>query len=208
MDTTLHIQTVDSQLSIELDYAYKAEARIHELAFVNKTTAPELCAAFNSAYARLAETFGMLLYKLGQAEIAVKRRKAVLTLDVIPDKMTEKKLGKGNEDIREAFYYLDDDYVKAKDALASIEAAKELIYIKMNALRMAFEATKAVLKDTGFTGEAKGGVSAIPETAPMVTPGWVPVVEQTRTDSPPPGYSPVVAQSDGNYKGWGVKPKY
>ena len=196
-DTKLTIQTFDSQmLSIELDYAYQAESRIREISFVNKHTAPELCATFNAAYARLAQTFSMLLYKLGQAEIAVKRRKAVLTLDVIPEKMAEKKLGKANEDIREAFYYLDEDFVKAKDSLASIEAAKELIYIKMNALRMAFEATKAVLKDTGFSGETKGSVMDLPDTAPMVAPGTM-VVEVTYQDQKPDGY-----------KGWGVKPKY
>lgn len=195
-NTTLTIQTPDAQLlSIELDYAYQAESRIREISFVNKNTAPELCATFNSAYAKLAQAYSMLLYKMGQAEIAVKRRKAVLTLDIVPEKMVEKKLGKGNEDIREAFYYTDEDFVKAKDSLASIEAAKELIYIKMNALRMAFEATKAVLKDTGFSGEVKGSVMEVPDTAPMVAPGTM-VVEVSNQET-----------KTGTYNGWGVKPK-
>lgn len=163
-DTKLRIQTTEAQpLEIELDYAYQAESRIREVAFVNKVTAPELCAAFNTAYARLAQSFGLLMYKVGQAEIAVKRRKAVVTLDVIPEQLVERKLGKGNDDIREAFYYTDEEYLKAKDSLASLEAAKELLYIKMNALRMAFEATKSVLKGDGFIGERKGGVSDLPD---------------------------------------------
>jgi hypothetical protein len=210
--TKLQLVNYDgSPIELDLDFAYTAEARIREISFVNKHTAPELASTFNVAYGQLARHFGRIMYEMGMAEIAVKKRKAVLTLDYIPEEMTKRKLAKGNEDIREAFYYTDPDYLKAKEGLAALEATKELLYIKMNSLRMAFEATKSVMKEQGNMPAASlasstpngEGITATPPVNNEVVVGpYVPTVTTVPATYVKQEPAPTV-----KYRGGWTKPK-
>src|SRR5512138_1843500 len=97
---------------IEMCNVYRAEGRIHDIAFVNKETAPELLAVLSEGYSDLSRAFGKVHYLVGKLEIAKKRRKAILTLDYIPAEaekrgLANKRSPTGSEDIREAFYYTD-----------------------------------------------------------------------------------------------------
>jgi hypothetical protein len=155
-------------ITVNMALAYQAESRIREIAFANKNTAPELAAAFNQAYSDLARAYGTLHYELAMAEIALKKRKAILTLDIIPELMEKKGMDKkkSNEDTREAFCYTDPDFIHAKESISAIEAIKELVYIKMNSLRMALEVTKNILRGDGQTFGTNPALSArdLPDT--------------------------------------------
>lgn len=123
---------------------------MHELAFANTNTAKELAATFWDAHSRLARIYGEVSRELASTEVALKKRKAVLTLDVIPDKAKEKGLTSsrsptGSEDIREAFYYTDDEFVAIKESLGALEAVKEMLEIKLTSLRGAAETAKRMI---------------------------------------------------------------
>jgi hypothetical protein len=204
---------------VDMDLPYRAEARINEISFANKSTAPELASFFNQAYGQLATAYAKLHYEMGMSEIACKKRKAVLTLDHIPDKMKEKGFAKSNEDVREAFLYTDEDYINLKESLAAIEATKELVYIKMNALKMALDTTRGILNGVGALPYNSHAVGPLPED--LVLPPLPPGIEHEnvgpyRPTVTVPGrvvpmttevvpYQPSVSNQEPTYAGWGVK---
>lgn len=152
-DTSIVLAVPGNQaLIVNMETVYRAEGRLSDIAFVNRETAGELLSAFNQGYSELSRAFGRVCYLVSKLEKDRKRRKAILTLDVIPEKAKEKGLANsrsptGSEDVREAFYYSDQEFLDLTDALGAAEATKELLGIKVRSLWAAMDAVKSVTRE-------------------------------------------------------------
>lgn len=131
----------------DLSLPNTAEGRVHEIAFVTRPKAPELVALF----ARAAFALGRILpevylgYVLSGREVA--RRKAVVTIDVVPSQLTTRKLP-SNAENRQALLDSDEEYNKALEREAHFDAAVMLLKLKIKDMDSAINALKKVIVDT------------------------------------------------------------
>lgn len=143
-------------LQIDLTIAYKAESHIKEIAAANQSNALWFASVFSEAYNSLSRAYGALHYEVASAAIAARKKRAVLVLDVAPRIAKEKGLSStrsptGSEDVREAICYSDPEYAAIEEYRAALEAAKELVFLKLRAMQMAYDATKAIVRGTSGT---------------------------------------------------------
>ena len=138
---------------VDLTFAYQGEAKLQEIATATQTSAPYLASVFSRAYASLGRAFGALIHEVGSQTIASRKRRARIILDLAPHIAKEKGLSSarsptGSEDVREAICYSDEEYCAVEEYRAALEAVKELVFIKLQAMRMGYEATRAIIRGT------------------------------------------------------------
>jgi len=137
----------EAPLHYDLTEINAAKARVPEIAIVNAARAPELMSVFARACFALASHFSDLHLKHRQAEKWVSNRRAVLIIDVIPEKSKAKGVG-SNEATRQAFLDLDDEYNQACNAEAHLEAALVLIREDLRAMEQCLSSVKRILTET------------------------------------------------------------
>jgi hypothetical protein len=157
-------------LEIDLTLARKAEASLREIAAANSSSSLSLASTFSVAYDSLARAYGALYAEASLATIASRKRRSVVLLDLAAGIAQAKGLASsrsptGSEDVREAICYADDEFTAIETYRAGIEAAKELVYMKMQAIRMGFDAVRAILKaNDGAPGSRVSDLSAPSES--------------------------------------------
>jgi hypothetical protein len=134
------IRPNNSFLDFELDIVYKAESRISSIVGANLETAQYLQGLFGSAFAVLADVMGVIVKEIELSTIASRKCRAKILLDKAPNIVAEKGLGSaknstGNADIREAILYSDEEFCKIEEYRAHLEAAKQLITLKIQSIR-------------------------------------------------------------------------
>jgi len=139
-------------LAVSLDMApcFTAEARIFEIAFADKAKAKDLFSEFTRAYIYAGKLHAMLKMHVAKATTESRRRRAVILLDLMPEMAKEKGLASsrsptGAADIREAFFYKDEEFLAIEDSRAALEAAEALLFSKLMAFREAADAVKQML---------------------------------------------------------------
>jgi hypothetical protein len=148
-------------LEFDLTLAYRGEQALKELASANSGNAMYLSGIFGLAYSSLGRIYGDLHREVAEATIASRKRRAVIILDMATEIAKSKGLSSaraptGSEDIREAICYADDEYTAIETYRASLEGLKELVYIKLNSMRLAFDAVKSISRST--VSSASGSV--------------------------------------------------
>lgn len=152
-NTTIFVERLEqNQGNVEFDLTipYMAESRIREIAFVTIEKAPELLSLFVEAYAKLADHYATLEEMVERGKNAADRRRAVIILDEVPEYVKAKGIGNarspmGSEDIREAIVQQDASYAILLDKIASYKATRELVYMKLKAIDMAYTAIKKII---------------------------------------------------------------
>lgn len=134
-------------LLYDLTEVLVAEGRVHEISFVTPSKAPELMSVFTRACFTLARYASDLSLQRSLAERRIADRQAVMIIDVIPEKIKEKKLT-SNDATRQAFLDLDPEYSEAVVAEAHVSAALMLVQGKLKAMESALNAVKKILGDT------------------------------------------------------------
>jgi hypothetical protein len=155
--TTLSIQRPQKGLTpfeVDLRLAYEGEARMKEIATATTGNALHLASVFARSYDSLGRAFGHLYKEVGSATIDSRKRKAKLVLDEAPRIAKEKGLAtsrspSGAEDVRDAICYADEEYCRIEEYRNSLEAAKELVFCKLQAMRMAYDAVRSLVRGTG-----------------------------------------------------------
>lgn len=151
--TTLMVPSGDPQapqVAIDLTAVAEAEARLHDLKIVNRQTAPELMAAYNAGYLEATRAMATLHFEHSMALRQANKRKAVVMLEVAPQKLQELGLvtarnPAGSEDMRTAVLEQDEEYLQLLDKVDFIKAAYELVKGKAKALENAYNAVKKVI---------------------------------------------------------------
>lgn len=165
-ETTLSIPRPQQGLTpfkVNMALAYEGERHIREIATASSGNALHLASIFARAYDSLSRVYGSLLHEAGLATIDARKRRARIILDLAPAKVKEKGLAgprspNGSEDVREAICYDDTEYCAIEQYRAALEAASELVQIKLRAMWMAHEDVRALVK--GTSGSAGNGVHA------------------------------------------------
>jgi hypothetical protein len=148
-------------LEFDLSIAYEAERQIQAIASAGSGNALYLASVFGRAYASLGRIYGEIYCEVGKATVQARKRRAQIILDEAPAIAKAKGLASprspcGAEDIREAICYQDEDYCKIEEYRAALEAAKELVFIKLQSMRMCHDAVKSIMR--GTEGSAGGKV--------------------------------------------------
>lgn len=123
-----------------------AESRVHEIAYITRTKAPELISLFSRACFILSRHLTALYYAHQMAKKAAANRRAVVTLDITPGVLAEKKLG-NNEANRQAVIDLDSEYDRLSTIEIELEAAVLFVRRKIEDMESALNATKKVVGD-------------------------------------------------------------
>lgn len=143
------------ELSIDMTYWAKMEARIMEISIVTPTKAPELLSTFNRAALeadRLAVSFEL---EYQAAVRAAEKLKGEILLDKIPKYLVERGMQSarnplGSADIREAFLAKDEELIAALERADLIKAAVRLLRGKYEAFERAFRSVKALVSEQSF----------------------------------------------------------
>lgn len=191
--TTLTLQSArepGATFAINLTKTKQAESRVHEIAIVNRTTAPNLLAEFNEAWLDLSQQLPVVTFEWNKAIAAAEQRKAVVMLDVAPTLLKEKGLTttrdpNGTKDMRESVLQLDGEYRQLIDHIQMIEAVHKLLSNKLKALEMAYSSVKKVLGDAdlpslgrrnfsvGHMGDVAAGDVIVDNPGPIIgKPRW------------------------------------
>jgi hypothetical protein len=139
---------------VDLRLAYEGERKMKEIATATSGNALHLASVFARAYDSLGRAFGHLYKEVGSATIESRKRKAKLVLDEAPRIAKEKGLANsrspsGAEDVRAAVCYADEEYCRIEEYRNALEAAKELVFCKLQAMRMAYDAVRSLVRGTG-----------------------------------------------------------
>lgn len=124
----------------------RIEARLPELAIATRLKAPELLHAFNLAWLECHKLIVLLGGFLAAAKKTAGKRKGVVILEVVPQKLQQMKIA-STADTRQAVLDTDEEYEACLDEQQQIEAAIELFKGKMKAFENAFTGVKKVIGD-------------------------------------------------------------
>lgn len=141
-----------SPIILDLAYILAAEARQEEVATVTPFKAPELLRTYNKSWLELNTILARLQLERNKALKEVEKRKAVLLLDVIPEKLKERKIP-SNDANREAFIVLDPQHSALEDTAMQITAIVKLLEGKLKSFENAFSSVKRIIgQDTYHLG--------------------------------------------------------
>lgn len=180
----------DNPLVIDLAVILASERRQDEVASVTKFKAPELLAEFNRSWRDLHALVVELQAELTKAQKALDRRKGVLLLEVVPEKLSARKLA-NNDAHRDAVISLDEQYQAFQETYDQIEAVVEYLKGKLKSFEHAYNSVKKIMGEDGYNMAARGpNTNLSGDAGPSAQPD-----------------RPVAASPSGKYAGWG-KPKY
>jgi len=152
----------EGEFRLALDHIHRAEARMEEVQSVTPLKAPELLTALNRAWLDVSRAGLAVRQHRLKAEGALKARKAVVLLEILPKMLVEKQLGKANEELREAILTQDAEYARLEARLQQLEAIEELLKLKARAFDNAFTAVKRIVNSPAL-GMGAGDVGHVPK---------------------------------------------
>lgn len=158
----------DLRLKYNLANVFSADARVHEIGFVNTTKAPELLAMFSLALRDLSSALAYLQYNSATASKKKRERRAIVVLEVMPAKLAEKKLS-SNDTNREAVIELDPEYSALCDVENEIEAAYVYVREKLHTMESNLNAAKKALDAATHTSGINQNLVQNLGEAPSVT---------------------------------------
>lgn len=148
MDLSNDKFTTPDNKTYDLTLVNKAESRVFEIATVTPSKGPELLSLFCRASFDLGRILPQVYFAYLMAQKAVANRKAVLMIDVIPGRITEKKLSQ-NDATRQALLDLDEDYSNALTKEYEFEACMMYLKRRIEDVEEAIHSIKKALDETG-----------------------------------------------------------
>lgn len=167
-----------SQFSVDLTELRGLEARQSEASGCGRMVALGLMTAMKEGYELAATARANIGLELDRAQTMLATRKAVICLDLVPQMLQSRGLvtsrnPAGSAEQREDALMIDKEYLAIKDYVAQLEAARELMRVKMETFRMAFSTAKRNFDDTlpGMLPKGyNGGAQEPPQDASRYAP--------------------------------------
>jgi hypothetical protein len=133
-------------LVVDMKYIHMMEQRLEDIKIATPDNAGELMGSFNMAANTAMKALASIQYELLMAKQGFDRRKAIVILEVLPEKMQELKENgiKPNEDIREALVTLDKEAFTYRDRIDCLTAAMSLIESKIKSFVRAYNVAKTI----------------------------------------------------------------
>ncbi len=139
-----------AELRISLGDILTSEIRQDEVAFVTPGKAPELLSTYNRAWRETHQWISRLEAEKNRAEKALRKRKGVLILEVIPEKLKAMDM-KSSADIREAVIDTDAEYDLLTDRVDQIKAAIMFLKGKLESFENAFTSVKKIMGESTYS---------------------------------------------------------
>jgi len=136
-------------MRISLGDILTAEIRQDEVACVTPGKAPELLSTYNRAWRETHQWVSRLESEKNRAEKALRARKGVLILEVIPEKLKTMDM-KSSVDIREAVIDTDVEYGLLTDRADQIKAAIMFLKGKLESFENAFTSVKKLIGENVY----------------------------------------------------------
>jgi hypothetical protein len=136
-------------LILDLEPILVSERRQDEVATATKFRAPELVAEFNRTWRRLNDILGQLAVERLKALKALRARRDVLLLEVVPKKLASLGLP-SNKENREAVIGQDAECGPRQDTVDQIEAVIAYLKGKMKSFENAYTAAKKIMGDDQY----------------------------------------------------------
>lgn len=158
-------------LSLDMKTIHKAEARIHELAFITKAKAGEFVAFMTQAHREARDHRAEVKREWGRWKQRLKTLRGLVVLDRAPTILKQKELASsrspaGSEDLRDSVVNTDAEYIRAVDKTLQVEAAFDLLDTKVETLRMAYFSAHALTKDFESKRDLSGSAMSDDPAAP------------------------------------------
>jgi hypothetical protein len=171
--------TTDPDIEISLVRIRDSEGRQDEVAYVTPIKAPELLTEFNKSWLEIHKAISILENENNKAQKAVDKRKGVLLLEIIPERL--KSLGiSSTADTREAVINTDQEYEDLTARLQQIEAALFFLKGKLKGFENAYTSVKKILGEGTFNFKQNPNLSGGVESAPTKS-----VIKQPTIPVPP-----------------------
>lgn len=151
-------------IAIDLRKILEAEQRMIEVQAVTPAKASELCTVFTISWRDLHQNICQLESEKVSALKIVDRRKAVITLEVMPQILKDKGLS-SNKETRESVLALDSELQAAQDVVDQISAIIELLRGKLKAFEWSYATVKKIMGSSdafNYLGRTDDRLSANP----------------------------------------------
>lgn len=156
----------ERDITIDLAAILRSEIRQDEVAIVTAAKAPELLAEFNRSWRDVHASIARLEAEKNKAEKAVKNRRGVLLLEVIPQRLEAMGV-KSATDIREAIIDTDAEHSKLADRFDQLKAAIFYLKGKLESFENAYTSVKKLIGESTYnysgnsrlSGDASNGGS-------------------------------------------------
>ncbi len=177
----------DAPLIIDMAAIVAAERRQQEVASLSKLKAPELLWIFNKNWLDLNSLLARLQLEKNVAQKELEKRKAILLLDVIPEKLKERKIP-SNDANREAFITLDEEYSRLEDTFMQITAVVKYLEGKLKSFENAYSSVKKLVGQDpyGMGGNKSPYLSGGTESPQRAMEREPEAPQKTHQEEPPP----------------------
>jgi len=132
-------------LGIDITGIVAAEARLADVAIVNKQTAPELLMDFNQKWLELHRMVTMLTYQKNRAETAYNTARNMALLECNDDAIKAKGHSKASADLRKALSELDPRVVESKERFEELSVLVSYLKGKQDAFQKGYESVKKLV---------------------------------------------------------------
>lgn len=159
-------------LVLDMREVYRAEGRMHEIQFINRTKAGELLYATINATRLSREHVGKLSLELSRAKRYLEEVRAGVVLDTALQTLKDKGLittrsPSGSEDMRESVVVTSPEYQEGRDRLEQIQATLSWVDTKARFFDMCYFSIQKLIGPqdhgsanlSGGTGESDIGMS-------------------------------------------------
>jgi hypothetical protein len=183
-----------SVFSVDMTEIRRLEARQAEASGCGRMEALALMLDMKEGYRESGEARAAIGMELDRAKVALKMRKAIVSLDIVPEELkrrglTSAKNPSGSAEQREDVLMLDAEYQKLLQYIAQVEASYTLMKIKMDTFVMTHSSVKRTFDEqlpgmlpNHYNGGARWGEDKSAQRLPSVReiiPSIVPPSPQT-----------------------------
>jgi hypothetical protein len=144
------------RFTIDLNPIFISEARQDEVATVTPVKAPELLAEFNRSWRDIHAHLTKLEAEKNKAEKALKKRKGILILEVIPARLKELEIASA-ADTRQAVIDTDTEYLALSDRFDQLKAAIMFLKGKAESFENAYSSVKKIMGEDAYNHGAGRG---------------------------------------------------
>jgi hypothetical protein len=189
-ETTLTLPAGDPlapDILLDLQAILMAEIRQGEVANVTPQKAPELLAVFNENWRDLHKVITQLTAERNRAEKEVAKRKAVLLLEIVPQRLSQKGIA-STADTREAVVTLDEKHCMLQERADQIEAIVEYLKGKLKSFENAFSSVKKIMGEDSYNFASRPNGALKGDTYGVSRPNiMTPTPAQTSSPTTPAG---------------------
>jgi hypothetical protein len=146
-ETLTLVRPNGSEFSVDMTELRRLEGRQQLAAGAGRMEALSLLSDMKEGYQLAGEARATLGLEIDRAKTALKTRRAIVCLDIVPKGLWTARNPGGSAEQREDILNTDKEYLVLQEYIAQLEAARELMGVKMEGFRMTYSTVKRNFDD-------------------------------------------------------------